>query len=147
MTAGARPLLVYDGDCAFCRRALTLWRRVARGRVDDLPAREAAALFPEVPLERFREALHLRHPDGSWSRGAGAVFHALAFVPGHGLGLWFYRRVPGFAAASEWGYRLVARHRRGLDRVLGGFVREAENQGSSTTRDTTDRSPPASRAK
>lgn len=126
MPSAPKPLLIYDAECTFCRRALVLWRRIARDRVDDVALHEAAARFPEIPVERFRAALHLRDPDGSWSRGAAAVFRALAFVPGHGLWLRLYRRVPGFAAASEGGYRFIARHRRGLDRILAVFVRTAD---------------------
>ena len=67
-------------------------------------------------------------PDGRVSRGAEAVFRALACGRGRtaALPLAAYRLVPGFAAAAEWGYRLVASHRpfasRLLDRLVGDLV-------------------------
>src|SRR5512132_2209501 len=106
-----RPLLVYDGDCDFCRRWVARWRRVTGERLDVAPYQKVAADFPEMPRERFAEAVHLRAADGTWTRGAEAVFAALATAPGRGLPAWLYRHVPPFAAASEAVYRLVARHR------------------------------------
>ncbi len=67
-------------------------------------------------------------PDGRVSRGALAVFRALACGKGPvvALPLAAYRFVPGFAALAEWGYRLVASHRslasRVLDRLVGDLV-------------------------
>ena len=45
--------------------------------------------------------------------GAEAVFRMLSYGSrvGSGFGLWCYRQVPGFAAASQYGYRFVADHR------------------------------------
>jgi hypothetical protein len=51
------------------------------------------------------------------TRGAEAVFRTLAVVPGRGWALGLYRRLPGFAPASEWSYRQVARHRQGFSRL------------------------------
>ena len=104
------PLLVYDGECGFCRRWIERWRNVTGGRVADAPYQEVSARFPEIPGDRFRAAVHLREPDGRWSRGAEAVFRSLSYG-GHGLWLWLYRRLPGCAALSEAAYRWVARHR------------------------------------
>jgi len=121
--APPRPLLIYDGECEFCRYSIARWRRVTGDRVDYAPYQEIAARFPEIPTERFAESVHLIEPDGRWSWGAEAVFRALASVPGRGGSLWLYRHVPGFATASEWCYRVVARHRPALTwitRWLGG---------------------------
>ncbi len=106
-----RPLLVYDGDCAFCRRWIARWRRLTGDRVDYEPYQRAAERFPEVPRERFAESVHLRAPDGRWSRGAAAALGALEGVPVAGLLPWAYRRVPGLAALAEACYRGVARNR------------------------------------
>ncbi len=62
------------------------------------------------------------------SRGALAVFRALAHAEGWtaAFPLAAYRFLPGFAALTEWGYRLVASHRplasRVLDRLVGDLV-------------------------
>jgi hypothetical protein len=67
-------------------------------------------------------------PDGRVSRGALAVFRALACGKGWAVALPLaaYRFVPGFAALAESGYRLVASHRplasRLLDLLVGDLV-------------------------
>jgi predicted DCC family thiol-disulfide oxidoreductase YuxK len=120
-----RPCLVWDGDCGFCRRSAQHLRLLVGESVDFEPYQTAHVRFPAIPLEAFREAVHLVEPDGRTSRGAEAIFRTLA----HGnsaLPLDAYRRLPGFAALSDWGYRLVASHRpffsRLLDLLVGDLV-------------------------
>lgn len=112
----ARPLLVYDADCGFCRRWIARWQGYTGDAVDYEPFQSAAARFPQIPREDFAGAVHLIDPDGSVSRGAEAVFRALA----HGGRRWplaLYRHVPLFAPASEAIYSVIARHRTGADRL------------------------------
>ncbi|HVT17541.1 MAG TPA: DCC1-like thiol-disulfide oxidoreductase family protein [Thermoanaerobaculia bacterium] len=112
-----RPLLVFDGDCSFCRLWIARWRRVVRDRVDYEPYQTAADRFPTLPVERFRRAVQLIEPDGRVFAGAEAAFRTLALVPGHRHGLWIYRRVPGARLLFELGYRWVAGHRSLLYRL------------------------------
>jgi predicted DCC family thiol-disulfide oxidoreductase YuxK len=110
-----RPLLIYDGDCDFCRRWIARWQRVTRDRVDYAPTREAAGRFPEIPAEDFARSVILVEPDGAVSRGADAVIRSLSHAGRGRLAAWCYRRVPGFARLSEAAYRLVAANRGRLD--------------------------------
>jgi predicted DCC family thiol-disulfide oxidoreductase YuxK len=107
----SKPLLVYDGDCDFCRKWIARLRWATGERVDYAPYQEAAARFPQIPPERFKSAVQLIESDGRVSQAAEAVFRSLSYRPGQGWLLWLYQRVAPFAALSEWGYRLVARHR------------------------------------
>ena len=38
----AKPLLIWDGDCDFCRKWVDRWRHVTRDRVDYAPYQEVA---------------------------------------------------------------------------------------------------------
>jgi len=100
-SASGKPLLVYDGDCAFC----TDWVRRLQSLTGDSVA---YAPFQDAP----QQAVQLVLPGGEVHRGARAVFEALACGGLRGW-LWAYKRVPGFAPISEWIYRLIARHRGG----------------------------------
>jgi lipase maturation factor 1 len=111
VNADPRPLLVYDGECDFCRVWLERWRRATGDRVAYAPYQEAADLVPEIPRARFAEAIHLLESGGRWSRGAEAVFRSLSYAPGRGWALALYRHLPGFAPVAEALYRLIARHR------------------------------------
>ena len=111
-TKPEKPVLIYDGACDLCKGWIARWKHITGDRIEYEPYQEARLRFPEIPESAFAEAVHLIEPDGHISRGAEAVFRALATVPRRRAWLWAYRRVPGFAAVSEWGYRIVAGHRR-----------------------------------
>jgi predicted DCC family thiol-disulfide oxidoreductase YuxK len=119
-SSGARPILIFDGTCGFCRRWIERWRAVLGDRVEIVPYQDILDRFPDIPAERFAEAVHFYEPQSDrWSRGAEAVFRSLAYAEGHGWALALYRNLPGFAAVSEWIYRRVAAHRSFLYRVTG----------------------------
>ena len=105
------PLLVYDGECSFCVAWVGYWKRLTGDRVDYAPYQEVAESFPEIPQENFRNAVQWIRPGERVESGAEAALRALACAPDRAWMLWLYQRAPGFAAAAEWGYRLVADHR------------------------------------
>src|ERR1700730_18981211 len=90
-------------------------------RVDVAPSAEAGPRFPEIPPETFRRSVVLVSRDGEVFEGAEAVFRSLAETPGHRWPLAAYRRVPGFAAATNAAYRFIARHRTAGLRVTNAL--------------------------
>ena len=117
MKPPSRPLLVWDGECSFCRAWIRRWQRATGDRVEYATYQEVADRFPEIPRARFREAVQLIEPDGTHTSGAEAVLRALGYAPGRGWLLRLYQSLPGFAAISEACYRFVAGHRPALDRL------------------------------
>jgi predicted DCC family thiol-disulfide oxidoreductase YuxK len=118
----ALPLLVFDGDCGFCRTWVARWRRTVGERVAYQPYQVAAARFPAIPRARFRQAVQLILPDGEVYGGAEAVFRTLALAsdrPRHRGWLEVYLLVPGARPFFEWVYRWVADHRPALGRISG----------------------------
>lgn len=114
------PLLVFDGDCGFCRSAVARWRRLTGERVAYEPYQLAAACFPTIPRSRFRHAVQLILPNGDVHEGAEAVFRSLTLGPHparHERWLRLYHSSPAAAAAFEWGYQWVAGHRPALTRI------------------------------
>ena len=108
-----RPLVLFVGDCRFCRRWAGQWRKDFAGRLDVAPSQEARGRFPEIPGAAYDEALQLVGTDGQVYAGAEAVLRALAHDRGRrGALLRFYESGPGAAGLLEFGYRIVARNRR-----------------------------------
>ena len=127
-TPPEKPLMIFDGDCGFCRRWIERWKLWTGGRVDYAPSQEAGTRFPEIPQEEFRRSVQLVTPDGRVFDGAEAVFRSLAFAPRGGALLAAYKAVPGFAAATELAYRTIASHRdaaSAVTTVLWGKTVEA----------------------
>lgn len=106
-----RPLLVYDGDCGFCKLWIARWQEETGEAIDYQPLQEAAARFPEAPRAEFERAVKLIEPDGVVRSGADAVFHSLGAGGGLAPSRWCYEHLPGFAALSEAVYRVIASHR------------------------------------
>ncbi|HTV94701.1 MAG TPA: lipase maturation factor family protein [Steroidobacteraceae bacterium] len=113
----ARPLLIYDRDCAFCIYWARYWERLTGERVDYRPYQEVAARYPQVPLAEFQRAAQYIGIGGRRAGGAQASFLTLSHAPGKGVWLWLYRRVPGFAAVSELTYTFIAAHRSAFHRI------------------------------
>jgi predicted DCC family thiol-disulfide oxidoreductase YuxK len=67
-----RPLIVFDGDCGFCRFWIARWQR--RQTVDYQPFQDQdiEQRFADIPRERFARAVHLIETDGGVSEGAEA---------------------------------------------------------------------------
>ncbi|HVA66001.1 MAG TPA: lipase maturation factor family protein [Elusimicrobiota bacterium] len=106
-----RPVLVFDGDCGFCRRWVWRWQSLTGDKVEYASYQSAGARFPQIAPERFSGAVHLIEPGGRASSGAEAVFRLLDSAAGRRWPMFLYRRVPGVARASEAFYAFVARHR------------------------------------
>ena len=106
-----RPLLIYDGNCGFCRLWVERWRAAAGDRLDLETAQTAGARFPEIPPAAFDRAVQLVEPGGAVTSAAEAVLRARALARRRSWLLAAYARLPGFAPAAEAVYRLVAGHR------------------------------------
>jgi predicted DCC family thiol-disulfide oxidoreductase YuxK len=108
-----KPLLIFDGDCNFCRIWVNRWRHTTADYVDYLPFQDPAIAnrFPELPRKGFETAVHLVEPDGSVFNGAEAAFRALDHSPHESILLGWYLRHPWFARTAEALYRFVAAHR------------------------------------
>lgn len=121
----ARPLLVFDGDCHFCRCWIGRWRESTGDAVDYAPLQEQAARFPEIPRAEFEREVKLVEPGGRVTGGADAIFRALALGPGpFGRVLrWGYEHVPLAEPLTDFGYAFVARNRTlasAITRLLWG---------------------------
>src|SRR5438067_9477879 len=118
-----KSLMIWDGECHFCRRWIERWREITAGEVDYATYQEAADRFPEIPLEQFQRAVAFIKPDGKTFFAAEAVYRSLACRSSRKWMAWSYDHVPGFAAISEIAYGFIARHRKvgsAFTRVLWG---------------------------
>ncbi len=112
------PIMLFDGDCGFCRRWIEKWRKATAPRVAYEPYQKELMNYPQLSEAQCREAVQLIMPDGTVLSGAKAVLKALQ-IGGKDEGLfWSYEHVPLFAPAAEWCYRLVAHNRTFFSNLL-----------------------------
>ena len=106
-----KPLLVFDGDCTFCRRWIARWQKATGDRVDYREFQLVAPQFPDIPTADFEEAVQLIEPGGRVLSGADAVLRTLDFAPKK---RWLHRvlrAIPGFMPIARVAYRFIANHR------------------------------------
>ena len=110
-THPAKPLLIYDGDCGFCKYSVNYWHKLTGDKVSYRPYQEVAADFPEIPIASFQRAIQYVAPDGKIASAAEASYLTLSHAPGKGFWLSLYRKLPGFAFIAEKSYAFIAAHR------------------------------------
>src|SRR3989338_7340965 len=100
------PVMLYDGDCAFCTRWIKKWQVVTGNHALYFPYQEVLANYPQVNEAQCRKAVQLIFPDGTVFSAAHAVFKVLAVAGKYCWLLWSYEHLPLFATLSEWLYSL-----------------------------------------
>jgi predicted DCC family thiol-disulfide oxidoreductase YuxK len=121
--ADAKPLLVYDGDCGFCKYWVRYWHQLTGDRVVYQPYQEVGARYPLIPVTEFQRAVHYIAPDGKIATAAEACFLTLSHAPNKSFWLLLYRKIPGLGPITELAYAFIAAHRRAshsLSRLLWG---------------------------
>jgi len=113
--------LLYDGQCPLCRREVQwLQRRNRDGRLafEDISAPDFDPSRYGVTAEEVMGVMHGVFPDGRIVRRVEVFRQAYRAV---GLG-WLLAPTgwPGLRWISDWGYRVFARHRISIGRLLGG---------------------------
>src|SRR5438445_5645010 len=106
-----KPLLIWDGECHFCKLWIERWREITAGEVDYATYEQATHQFPEISVEQFKRAMAFIEPDGEAFFAAEAVYRSLGYRSSRRWLAWSYDHVPGFAAISETAYKFIARHR------------------------------------
>ena len=120
----APALLLWDGECGFCRRSVAWAERRDTGHsFRAIPYQQAPSppMTPELRLACSR-AVHVLTAEGEVLRAARACLWVLERVGSPVLGR--VLALPPLVWAVELGYWLVARNRRLASRVL--FRRGAE---------------------
>jgi len=116
-----RPILVWDGECNFCRLCAQRFDSHRENKVDLIPYQSLHKKWPQAPAEDYGSAVYLFTPAGKSYRAAAAIYRFYAEYPWRGWANWAYKRFRWFAALSEWGYRFVAINRKTFARLVRVF--------------------------
>ena len=116
--AARQPVVVYDGECPFCRRQIARIRKYDRhGRFECVP-RQTPGLtdrFPALDQGGFDTGMRLVMPDGTIYVGADSVYQIARQLAVFRWFAWLYR-VPGMHVLARAVYAWIAARRRSLGR-------------------------------
>ncbi|HSJ51146.1 MAG TPA: DUF393 domain-containing protein [Actinomycetota bacterium] len=124
-------VLVYEGECGFCRWSADLvlrWDRRRCLRAVPIRSEEGDRLLAGIPFSRRVATWHLRAPEGRVESGGRAVAPLLRLLPGGAPLAATAERFPG---ATDRLYELVARHRERLGRLIGRRACSVDPAGSA----------------
>lgn len=111
--------VLYDEDCGFCRWSadkLRAWDTQQRLTFAAIQSARGAELLVAVPEAHRLDSMHAVTRDGRVWSGGQAVRVTVAQLPGGSI---LASVAAAFPGATEATYRLVARHRQRLGRMLG----------------------------
>ena len=117
LTRHKMPLLIYDGQCGFCRYCTNYARQATGEGINYQAYQQVQQDFPEIDESGFKASIQLLLSDGKHYTGAQAAFKTLALGGYTSFYLWCYCHIPLFAHFSEMLYRQVANHRELCFRV------------------------------
>ncbi|GIW52932.1 MAG: hypothetical protein KatS3mg081_2287 [Gemmatimonadales bacterium] len=105
-----KPVLIYDHNCAFCRRWVARFKRWdRRDAVALLPLQDPAAPgLARRGVEELRKAVHLVTSDGRVFSGARAVREVCRYLPGGRLVRLCFS-LPGVMPLAERAYGWISR--------------------------------------
>jgi len=112
MTEKTGHILLYDGDCPFCRSIVNRWRGTLEGRgFEIIPLQtEWVRRRLDLPKEELLSEMRVLTPDGRVIGGAAALVHVWSKI-WWAWPLWLAAQVPGAKWLLGRAYRWVAERR------------------------------------
>lgn len=118
--APTSPILIWDGDCAFCKFWKTRWELQTEGKLAFRTYQESAALFPDIPIKEFKKASRLITPDGKMYSGPDSAYRSL-YIAGNTFWHSLYTTQKWFTWLSDHGYNHIAKNRSFYYKVTQAF--------------------------
>jgi len=116
LTSVEKSVVVYDGECGFCRTQVERIRDMDRNHEFECVPFQTPGLeerFPQLANVDFNTGMRLIMPDGRTHVGADAIQQIAVRLPVWRRLAWLYH-VPILHGLSQWAYAWVARHRMRL---------------------------------
>ncbi|MFT5668720.1 MAG: putative DCC family thiol-disulfide oxidoreductase YuxK [Vicingaceae bacterium] len=112
-----KPLMVFDGNCGFCKYWVIRWKKISGLGVDYKPYQEVAVNFKDIEEEHFKEAVRYIDLDGTIYNGPDAAYityynkNQVKF-----LHQWYVSK-PVFKVLSDVAYQFVADNRNTMSKI------------------------------
>lgn len=116
-----KPLMIWDGECGFCRYWISRWKKITGEKVDYKPYQEVASGIIDIDIIHFKRASRLIETDGTIYSGPRSAFRTFTYGSRWAfLDRWYVER-KWFTRLSDWLYDKVAKNRNLLFRLTKAF--------------------------
>ncbi|HEA21835.1 hypothetical protein LCGC14_0665920 [marine sediment metagenome] len=107
-----KPVLVWDGECGFCKFWIIRLKTRTEDRIDFKTYQDVADSFPDIPLKEFKKASRLIETNGSVYSGPDSLYRGLEHSK-KPTRLWhrWYVQYNFFTKLSDYGYNIIAKNR------------------------------------
>jgi len=112
-----KPMMVFDGNCGFCKYWIVKWMKITKLTVDYKPFQEIAHEFKDIPLDYFKSAVRYIDLNGKVTSGPDAAYityynqEKVAF-----LHRWYLEK-KWFQRISDLAYQWIADHRDFMSKI------------------------------
>ncbi|WP_432411545.1 thiol-disulfide oxidoreductase DCC family protein [Rasiella sp. SM2506] len=107
-----KPILVWDGECGFCKYWVTRWKRISENKIHFKTYQEVALQFPDIPIKEFKKASRLITPEGTVHSGPDSAYMSYYIANPKSPCHYWYVTYTWFTKLSDHGYNFIAKHRR-----------------------------------
>ncbi|WP_057935719.1 thiol-disulfide oxidoreductase DCC family protein [Algoriphagus resistens] len=116
-----QPLFIWDGECAFCRYWILVWKSKTDG-LTYKTFQEVASEFPDIPLKEFKKASRLIEADGSVFSGPDSAYRTFWYFK-NPKKHWHsrYESAGTFQKLSDHTYNWIAKNRRLMMKLTWAF--------------------------
>jgi predicted DCC family thiol-disulfide oxidoreductase YuxK len=119
-----KALLIYDGDCSFCKYWIGRWKARTGDKIVYKPYQEMPEGYFGIAKRDFQRGVQFISPEGVHYSNARAVFEVLA-IGGNSNWRWLYHRLPLANKIFELKYRFIANNRNFFFKLTRLFFKDA----------------------
>lgn len=107
-----KPIMVWDGECSFCKYWITRWKSKTLYNIDYKQFQEVASQFKDIPLKEFKKASRLIETDGSIYSGPDSAYKSFThFKTPDSQWHYWYLEYRWFTIISDHSYNIIAKNR------------------------------------
>lgn len=118
----AKPTLIWDGECGFCKYWVTVWQNKTGESIDYRPFQQVSDNYTSIPFKEFKKASRLIETDGSVYSGPDSAFRSfLYFSKPISLPHKWYHRYGFFKKCCNHTYNWIAKNRPFMFRLTKLF--------------------------
>jgi len=116
-----KPIMVFDGNCGFCKYWIVKWKKLTEDSVEYIAYQEIGDRFLDIDIHHFKQAVRYIQTNGNIVNGPDAAY-VTYFNQGKLKCLHnFYNKGGFFMRFSDWAYQYVADHRNLMFRISKSF--------------------------